>query len=276
METGQIVTPVSVPRAGQDRARTLGPVRPALRFPGPAAEHPHEPTSRPLLYVDEGARQRLEKRLQASFREPVLLSVTDNKRTMISSSRRAGSLRVRLHHMFLDADTFTVRAVAKYLSEEDRHASRVVGHYIEAHGGRIRPNVRKSTRLDTTGLYHDLRIIYDALNDEYFGRAMDAAITWGRALPQPQAARTSIKLGSYSQAERLIRIHRALDQDFVPRFMVEWIVYHEMLHHVLPMPARGGRRVHHTPLFRERELRFRHHGRAVRWQAENLNRLLGA
>lgn len=273
---GQIVIPAGDTEApGIPRPRTLGPgsragfggpARAAIRFPGPAAEHTHEPTVRPLLFVDEGARQRLEKRLQANFSEHVVLHVTDNKRTMISSARRGGILRVRLHHMFLDADAFTIGAVAKYLGHDDPHASRVVNRYIEAHAGRIRPNLRRTMRLVASGHVHDLEAIFRDLNRHYFGGAVDAAITWGRALGAERPRRSSIKLGSYSQAEKLIRVHRALDQAFVPRFMVEWIVYHEMLHHVLPMPLVNGRRVHHTAEFRARELsardKFEERGRA--------------
>ena len=39
-------------------------------------------------------------------------------------------------------------------------------------------------------------------------------------------------MGSYSVEDRVIRIHRSLDRSFVPRFFVEWIVFHEMLHQV--------------------------------------------
>ena len=47
-------------------------------------------------------------------------------------------------------------------------------------------------------------------------------------------------MGSYSADSKVIRIHPALDQPLVPRFFVEWIVFHEMLHHVYR--ARRGRR----------------------------------
>jgi hypothetical protein len=72
----------------------------------------------------------------------------------------------------------------------------------------------------------------------------------------------------------LIRIHPALDQSWVPRYFVEYIVYHEMLHHVIPMPERNGRRQLHTPEFRARERAFAHFERALAWERRHVHRLL--
>jgi hypothetical protein len=83
----------------------------------------------------------------------------------------------------------------------------------------------------TAGEHHDLRVIFDELNARYFDSRIDAAITWGARSGRARR-RNSIKMGSYSVEDRLIRIHRSLDRVFVPRFFVEWIVFHEMLHQV--------------------------------------------
>ena len=82
-------------------------------------------------------------------------------------------------------------------------------------------------------------------------------------------------MGSYSSDSKVIRIHPALDQSRVPRYFVEWIVFHEMLHHV-HRARRGpdGRRCVHTPEFLEHERRFYAFERAQRWENENLDLLL--
>jgi hypothetical protein len=89
--------------------------------------------------------------------------------------------------------------------------------------------------------------------------------------------RKSIKMGSYSADSKVIRIHPALDQPVVPRYFVEWIVFHEMLHHVY-RTRRGedGRRCVHPPEFIEHERRFHDYKRAQAWEDENLDLLLRA
>jgi hypothetical protein len=75
----------------------------------------------------------------------------------------------------------------------------------------------------------------------------------------------------------LIRIHPVLDRPDVPRYFVESVVYHEMLHHHLGgVPDRAGRTVYHTRAFREAEARFPGYGEALAWEKENLPRLLRA
>jgi hypothetical protein len=54
------------------------------------------------------------------------------------------------------------------------------------------------------------------------------------------------------------------------------VVYHELLHADMPPVVHQGRRFFHTPEFRRRERRFRHHDRANAWILENLPELLRA
>ena len=250
-----------------------------MRVPRAAWQQAELPFSSafPQLFVHEGARQLLEKRLGALVSERVVLSVTDNRRTMITSQRRTGVLRVRLHHMFLDADPFTLRALARYIKRGERAASSIVGRYIDSNQQRIRPALRRSITLRTDGDHHDLRSVFDLLNGSYFGGLVDAQITWGRqAPPRKRRRRRSIKLGTYCAEEKLIRIHPALDQVWVPRYFLEYIVFHEMLHHVTPMPMQNGRRQFHTRDFRERERAFAHYDRAIRWEKRFVHRLLAS
>jgi predicted metal-dependent hydrolase len=232
------------------------------------------PSESPQLFVHEGARQALERRLQALLNEYVRLSITDNVRTMVSSQLVGHERRVRLHHMFLDADAFTLRALAAYLKRSDRAASTLLGGFIEANRTRIRRPRGRRIHVRTAGEVHHLHDLYDRLNAQYFADEVDAAITWGRRGSGRRRRRNSIKLGSYCAEEQLIRIHPALDQVWVPRYFVEYIVYHEMLHHVIPMPERNGRRQLHTPEFRAREREFLHYERAIAWERQHVHRLL--
>jgi predicted SprT family Zn-dependent metalloprotease len=81
-------------------------------------------------------------------------------------------------------------------------------------------------------------------------------------------------MGSYSVEDKLIRIHPALDRSFVPRYFIESVVYHEMLHHIHPIPVKGGRRQFHTAEFKEQEKRFHQYQKAKRWERANIDRLL--
>jgi hypothetical protein len=240
------------------------------------------PTHSPQIFVHEGVRQALERRLLAAFPGPVILSITDNRHSMISHSTERGILHVRIHHMFLDAPPAVLDMLVLYLTRGDREASLRVGQFIEDASSRIvRPTPRSS--LHTKGKVHDLLSIFDDINARYFDATVTALVSWGRRgnpstrqgkgrRPRP---RSTIKLGSYSAAERLIRVHPALDRAWVPRYFVGYILYHEMLHHVLPSARTGAnRRVLHPPAFREREREFRHFERAIDWERRHLARLL--
>jgi hypothetical protein len=177
--------------------------------------------------------------------------------------------------MFADADPVITRALALYIADNDRGASRTLGDFIDANTERVRGRARRTPLqlVVTAGDHHDLRAIYDDLNRHYFDGKIDAAITWGPRTGRARR-RNSIKMGSYSVEDRLIRIHRSLDRAFVPRFFVEWIVFHEMLHQVHDIKVRNGRREFHTKAFLADEARFEHYHEARAWERRHLDALL--
>src|SRR5262245_16192451 len=82
------------------------------------------PSASPQLFVHEGARQALERRLKAAFPgRPVVLSITDNRHSIISHSLKSGILHARIHHMFLDAPPRVIDALVRYVAKDDRASS---------------------------------------------------------------------------------------------------------------------------------------------------------
>lgn len=283
---GRIVFPFAQKPLGRDArakivARPLAPrIAPAaVRVPDPRLVHVEIPfpAGHPQIFVHEGARQAFERKLQLACRRPVLLSVTDNRRSMIAFGFQEGVLRARLHHMFLDAPPSVQDALVRYIAAGCRVSSVMVGRFIHENSHRIRAARQVLRPLVTQGNHHDLLAIFSQLNDKYFGGTVDALMTWGRggnARGRATAPRRSIKLGSYSASERLIRVHPSLDRTWVPRYFVSYVVYHEMLHHVVPALSVGGRKLLHPPAFMERERLFRDYDRALAWERGHVHRLL--
>ena len=234
-------------------------------------------TGQPPLEVQE-AQDSLERRIRAHLSKGrVSVTLTDNRYTMISVRRVPKEKRyeVRLHHMFADADPVITRALARYIADNDADASRVLGDFIDANNDHVRGRARRTPTqvIFTAGEHHDLRQIYDELNERYFENKIDASITWGARTGRPRR-RNSIKMGSYSVEDRLIRIHRSLDRAFVPKFFVAWIVFHEMLHQVHDIRVKNGRREFHSKEFLSDEAQFEHYEEARAWERSHLDAIL--
>lgn len=224
------------------------------------------------------AQDSLERRIRAHMTKGrVSVVLTDNRYTMISVRRVPKDKRyeVRLHHMFADADPVITRALARYIAENDPEASRILGDFIDGNSGHVRGRARRQPAqvIFTAGEHHDLRSIYDELNARYFANKIDALITWGAKNGRPRR-RNSIKMGSYAVEDRLIRIHRSLDREFVPRFFVAWIVFHEMLHQVHDIRVKNGRREFHSKEFLADEAMYDRFEEAKRWERSHLDALL--
>jgi hypothetical protein len=249
----------------------------AVRIPDPrVAQVPFAfLTGGPQIFVHEGARQAVERRFAAAFPGPFQLAITDNRRRMVTYSTSEGVLRVRLHMMFLGAPDQVLDALVRYVLEDQREASLLLGEFIQANSHRIRASRDVVGPVRTRGKIHDLLDIFGQVGSRYFDSSLtEVLITWGRRTQPQSKKRTSIKLGSYSAVERLVRVHPALDQDWVPRYFVSYIVYHELLHHLIPARLVGGRMQVHPPEFLRRESEFRFYERALEWERKHLNRLL--
>jgi hypothetical protein len=261
-------------RAGAARM-ARGQVAAAIRIPARAGGQLRLvfPTASPRLFVHEGARQSLERKLRVAFGGPVVLSITDNRHSIITHRVQKGTLHARIHHMFLDAPAGVIDALVRYVTRGDRDASAILGEFIDDNGFRLARR-KRGAPLVTKGRYHDLLTLFARTNERYFDGAMNALITWGKRGTSKSRARKTIKLGSYSGVDRLIRVHPALDQKWVPRYFVAYIVYHEMLHHVIPGSRGLGRVNLHPPEFKERERQFRHFQRSLDWERRYVTRLL--
>ena len=98
------------------------------------------------------------------------------------------------------------------------------------------------------GKYHSLSTIYRELNERYFGNQVDVKqLGWG-------PKRSWGRLGHYDPLHNTITISPVLDSSRVPRPVVAYIVYHEMLHTLFGINESAGRRNRHHPSgFKEAE-----------------------
>ena len=107
--------------------------------------------------------------------------------------------------------------------------------------------------------HRSFRAVFDRLNTEYFGgRLHKPRIGW----TLQDAWRTH---GHYDPAHDTIVLSRTLDDPATPPFVVDFIVYHEMLHVLMPAERRDGRHMHHTTAFRTAEAAFPRMREAVAW-----------
>jgi len=242
-----------------------------------------ERPSRPLPLspaLREQQAQLLRRRIGAHLKGDLRVVITDNRAVMISVQRDPRHARyvVRLHHLFVDASDEVLASLARYIVSNDRVASRELNDFIDARQDAIKPE-RGAPRaprvgvLRTEGRCHDLAAIFGELNRTYFEGRLACRITWGRHVGRGRERR-SIKVGSFSLEENLIRIHPGLDQEWIPAVYVRWVLFHEMLHAASPAPVVNGRHAFHTPEFAAGERRFREYLEATDWERRNLAALL--
>jgi hypothetical protein len=218
--------------------------------------------------------QGVAKAIAARVGCEVALKVHDNRSTMVSFRKQSGRLTVRLHHMFLTADNRTIEALADYVGHAKKSAGAVLDAFIARHQNHIQKQRPQGHVLESRGAFFNLAEIFEVVNRSYFDNAIVARIGWGRNGKGKRMRKRTVRLGVYDHRLKEIRIHPVLDQHWVPKFFVEYIVFHEMLHQQFPTVEGNGRLAHHPPQFRLKERQFKHFGDAQVWERAHLRLLL--
>ncbi|QDF08486.1 hypothetical protein [Myxococcus xanthus] len=216
----------------------------------------------------------LARRLSSILGVPVHLRLTDNRATLVSFRRGQEGLRLRVHHLFLGAPDAVVQAMAAYAGRADAQAGEALEAYAHERNERVRRERRPGKPLRTRGRCFDLQAVFARLNASCFDGRVQVDVGWAR---KPAGTkRRSIHVGGYDARLREIRIHPALDRPHVPAFVVDYLVFHAMLHADLDDGTSNDGRCapEHTPAFREREALFPLRDVAQRWLGDNHASLL--
>ena len=180
---------------------------------------------------------------------------------------RNGRLLVRLSDLLEGAPETVLRAIAHILLAKmyrrpiDRgHAARyrkyVASHEIVRKAHLVR-QIRGRKRLrPARGHVYDLDAVFEELNARFFhGLMARPRMSWSQT-------KTRRILGHYDPAHNAIIISRIFDHPAMPRYVLEYIVYHEMLHLKFPVKLRGSRRCVHSKEFQAEERLFPQLGEA--------------
>lgn len=224
------------------------------------------PTLRKIMsfYPDEKISFRINKNINS------LITVTNKK---CNSEKR-----VSIHSIFLAASDEVIKGVAEFIKKPNKENRRIIRRYIAENSGKIDriSKRKKNTEIKTEGKFYNLQPLFEGINIKYFNGTLNhLKITWAQQKSHTRKRISSLNFGSFSYVENLIRIHPVLDSSFVPKYFIEYIIYHEMLHSIIsPTVSGSGYMCYHNKIFREKEKEFKNYTKAESWQKNNLKHLL--
>jgi hypothetical protein len=112
------------------------------------------------------------------------------------------------------------------------------------------------------GKAYDLIESFDHLNARYFeGHLERPTLSWSPGLSKRV-------LGHHDHVHGTIVVSRTLDSQKIPRFVLEFVLYHEMLHMKHPPRPQGNRTIFHGPEFRADEQLYERFKEAGQWLSQ--------
>jgi len=183
----------------------------------------------------------------------------------------AGCLKVRVSDLFQEAPDEVKQALARILlaklygkkvesSIHRTYRAFVLRNEIQERARVARNNRGRGTRLThARGRHYDLEELFERINVDYFaGGLTKPRLSWS-------AKRSRHVLGRYDSTYGTIFISRIFDAPRIPPFVVEYVMYHEMLHIKHNTRVQDCRVLVHTPEFKNDERLFLQYEAARRW-----------
>ena len=183
---------------------------------------------------------------------------------------REGRLLVRISDLLEGAPEPVLRAIAHILVAKmyrkpiDREHSTRYRRYVSTHHMSQKAHLVRQMRgrkriTSAQGHIYHLEEVFEQLNQRFFyGLLARPVMTWS-------GEQSRNRLGHYDPAHNAIVVSSVFDHPRVPRYVVEYIVYHEMLHLKHPVKVRRGRRCVHPPELQAEEKLFPHWDAARRF-----------
>ncbi len=175
---------------------------------------------------------------------------------------------VRVSDIMRDAPQSVHRALAFILVSKLYNKRVTAEHQALYRQYAYQPQVQRATDLarqqrgrkvltSSIGRVHNLDKLFARLNRRYFNNELaKPVLSWS-------ARRTKRILGHHDYVHETIVISRSLDSASVSELLVEFVLYHEMLHMRHRPRTINGRRVYHTAAFRADEHRFQRYDEAM-------------
>ena len=268
----------SLPKSGTDQAdalRSMGDeILAVLEIVGVACDRadidPHDlplPARRAFAWLGlladaDHRRAHLQALQTAAAVDARVRTRFYNSTALYRLSPREGLIHLTAHEAFVGAPHDVIRALVRLgvpYSRKRALRARVTTHTETAE---FRSALEGLERFDRPaenagrGRYFDLTAVFARVNRAYFeGRMAQPHLAWSRSVLRQE-------FGRYESSRDTVTLNRALDHPDVPERVVEYVLYHELLHKDLGVRVRAGRRQAHTHAFRDAERRFDHRAEA--------------
>jgi hypothetical protein len=220
------------------------------------------PKTRSIVPGGAALFQRMFTRLNCDGRPPRFrVEYYPYSSLVLTIRRREDAVYVRLSDLLQRAPLPVIEGAAALLLSRvyRRRAPReLTSPYLEyakcnrtrARINRIRRHRVRPGAAGPQGRHFDLDQLFDELNGKYFAnRLKRPRIGWSNRSWRRQ-------FGCYDPGPNHILLNRRMDHPRVPRYAVEYVMFHEMLHVKHPTRRSGCSLVSHSPEFRAEEKQF--------------------
>ena len=186
------------------------------------------------------------------------------------------SAAIRLHEAMDFMHDSQCRDLARFTADRRWRELRQLFHDYQASEPRYKElldlfrNIRVSREPvnNTRGRFYDLEEVFRTCNQRNFGGRMPRprGLTWSQRVNHST-------MGTYNLNEDTVTVNRGLDRRDVPAYVVDFIMYHELLHKLLGVKTVGSRRHAHTPEFRKLEQAHPHYQQTQDFLKKNSSKL---
>ena len=169
---------------------------------------------------------------------------------------------ITINEAYLFADEMVWKALVHFLlGKRDKAERQIIRKYSASPEFSSVIDLLESpfNEVEAVGDEVDLEAVFLRVNNSCFNGALARPrLEWSRR-------KTRRQFGYYKPGPDILGISRTLDDASIPVFVIDFVMYHELLHKRLGIKEKNGRMIAHSRIFREAERAFPQYQKAQKW-----------
>ncbi|MCJ7625582.1 MAG: hypothetical protein MUO76_18975 [Anaerolineaceae bacterium] len=176
-----------------------------------------------------------------------------NSSSLFSANSSKDPITLNINICFMNASTGILDDILKAIFRKDKKAQMRVKQSAQKDEFSqilIELAAIAMPQSSSQGQHYDLQHSFQRVNNGYFkGELAEPALLWNRTI-------NTRRMGYWSPIRKAVVINILLDSSDVPQYVLDFVMYHELLHSVLGSKAGKSKLYSHTKEFKQKERSF--------------------
>jgi hypothetical protein len=219
--------------------------------------------------------------LQRKLKKKVKLTTTRKKELQVIAEEKDKLVSLKVNAIFLKAPFQILENLIDYFKTKNPQSEKILKEFLNNNKSLNNNNISKpevvkeikyDEKISHQGRNHNLKVVFDMLNEKYFDNSISANITWSDKFNSKGSK--EIEYSVFESKLNLIKINQFLDKSMVPKYFIGYVIFNEMLSCFFSnQDNKSNKKKDNSEELHEWEKKYHAFNKAREWERQNGEKL---